>query len=199
MLSGCLGDQFWGKMLTRNSSFFSDIERKRFVLIATCFYRESEKIILLMQRIIFGGHIFKKRCNLLFLGVCAKNCETPGESSPVELSKMHLTIPEEQCGFMFFLKKLSAHCFLGFWVDKSAISPKIFSRFVKTAFFRVQRNVFDEKMFFFIDFIKLNSCSSYELKFFVVYAKSFRRGCKNCILQFRGEISRANIFWRFYT
>ena len=84
---------------------------KIFVLIAICFYREGEKLILLMQRIIFGWQNFKKRCNLRFLGVCAKNCRMPGKSLPAELSKLPFLIPEEQCGFMFFLKKISAHCF----------------------------------------------------------------------------------------
>ena len=143
-----------------------DIQQKTFVLIGISFYRESEKLILLMQRIIFGGQIFKKMCNLRFLGVCAKNCQTPGKSFLAELSKLPFLIPEEQCGFMIFLKKLSAHCFfLDFEWKTLQFHQTFFSRFVKTAFFRVQSNIFDEKSFF-IEFIKLNSWSGYDLKFF---------------------------------
>ena len=169
MVSNCLGDQLWGKTLTRNNSnFFLDIERKLFVLIATCFYWESEKLIQLMQRITFGGHIFKKRCNLQFLGVCAGNCQTPVECFPAELSKLPFLIPEEQCGFMIFLKKLSAHCF--FWVlsGKLGIITKQFSVGLWKLHFFVFRGTFSIKKFFFIKFRKLDSCSGYELKFFGV-------------------------------
>ena len=93
---------------------FSDIEQKLLVLIATSFNRESWKLILLLQRIIFGGHIFKKTCNLHFLGVSAKNSQMPGKTFPAELSKLPFLIPMEQCGFMLFRRKLSAQCF--FWV-----------------------------------------------------------------------------------
>ena len=130
MLSNCLGVQFWRKLLTRTNSnfyFFLDIQQKTFVLIAICFYRESEKLILLMQRIIFGGHVFKKRCNLRFLGVCAKNCQMAGKSFPAGLSKLPFLIPEEQCGFMFFLKKLSAHCFCWILSEKVCNFTKLFS------------------------------------------------------------------------
>ena len=42
-------------------TFFPDIERKHFVLIATCFYREIKKGILLKQRIVFWGHFVRKK------------------------------------------------------------------------------------------------------------------------------------------
>ena len=99
-------------------------------------YREKEEFILLMQRFFFGEHIFKKRCNLHCLGVCAKNCQTPGACFPAELSKLPFLIPEEQCGFMLFLKKLSAHCFfLGFEWKTLQSHQTIFSRFARTVFF----------------------------------------------------------------
>ena len=151
MDSNCLGDQFWGKTLTRNNSssyFFLDIERKIFVLIATCFYRDSEKLILLMQRIIFAGHIFKKRCNLHFLGVCAKNCQTPGECFPAELSKLPFLIPDEQCGFMLFLKKLSAHCFFWVLIEKLGNFTKQFSVGLWKRYFFVFRGIFLMKKVF---------------------------------------------------
>ena len=109
----------------------------------------------------FGEHILKKGVIYIVREFVEKIVKRPanGECFPAELSKLLFLIPEEQCGFMLFPKKLSAHSFFfGFEWKTLHFHQTIFSRFVKTAFFRVQRNIFDEKIFF-IEFIKLDSCS----------------------------------------
>ena len=97
------------------------------------------------------------------------------------MSKLHFTIPEEQCGCILFLRELSAPYFSGLWMKNSAISPKVFQQVCENCTFCVQRNIFDQKIFYRI--IKSYSYSGYELIFFGVSAKGFWRGCNNCILQ----------------
>ena len=148
--------------------FFFDIERKLFVLIATCFYRDSEKLILLMQRITFGGYIFKKRCNLHFWEFAQKIVKRPAIVFRQNCQNCLFWFQTNNVGLCFFWRNYQLIVFLGFEWKTRQFHEKIFSRFVKKVFFRVQRNIFDEKNFFFIEFRKLDSCSGYESKFFNV-------------------------------
>ena len=150
MLSNCLGAQFWGKMLTRISSkFFFGHWAKTCCPDSNMFLpRKWKSHCTDAEDHFLGDTLFEKRCNRRFLGVCPKNCQTTGESFPAELSKLPFSTPEEQCGFMVFLKKISAQCFPGFWVKNSATSPKkFFNGLVKTAFF-VSRVTFSMRNFF---------------------------------------------------
>ena len=134
---------------------------------------------------IFGEHIFEKRCNLHFFGILSKKSSNSWQYFPAESSKLHFKIPGEQCGCTLFPKKLTAHCFSGYWVKNfRSFRNNVSAGFVETAFFCVQRNFFEIKIF--MEFANLYSYLGYELKIFGVWAKSFRRGCKNCILQVRG-------------
>ena len=52
----------------------------------------------------WGSHFQKKGVNHIFSGVWAKNCQTPDNTFPAELYKLQFTIPDEQCGWIPFLK-----------------------------------------------------------------------------------------------
>ena len=145
-----LGINFWGKMLTWKSSifsFFSDIERKRFALIATSLYREKEGFILLRQRIFFGEHIFKKRCNLHFLGVWAKIVKRPANLFRRKSQNCILRFQRNNVGVYFFWEKYQLLVFLGFEWKILHFHQKFFNRFEKTAFF-VFRGTFSTRKFF---------------------------------------------------
>ena len=123
----------------------------------------------------------------------SNNCQTRSNSFLAELSKRHFTIPKEQCGCLLLLRKIPAPYNSGIWVKNSAISPNVFQQVCENCIFCVQMNIFDEKNFF-VDFIKLNPCLGYELKFFGIWAKKFRRGCKNFILQVWRKHLRKKVF-----
>ena len=127
MHSNFPGYQFRGKMLTwRSSNFFSDIEQKLFALIATFLYREKEDFFLLMQRMFFGIHIFKKRCNLHFLGVWAKIVKRPVNLFRRNCQNCILRFQRNNVGLCFFSRNYQLIVFFGFWVKNSAISPNLF-------------------------------------------------------------------------
>ena len=78
----------------------------------------------------FWGTHFQKLCNLYFCRNASKKSSNAWRNFSAELSKLLFTIPEEQCGCIFFLKKLSTHWFAGLRVKISAILPNFFGRFV---------------------------------------------------------------------
>ena len=198
MVSNCLGDQFWEKMLTGNSwIFFSGHWAKTFRPDSNRFLPRKWNTYSTDAEGHFWGTHFHKKCSLHFLRVSAENCQTPGESYPAELTKLHFTLPEEQCGFCAFSDEIISSWFcLGFeWITLQ-FHQTIFSRFVKTAFFRVQRNIFDEKSFF-IEFIKLDSCSGYELTFSAFKQKSFGGVVKTAFYRSGGKTWGRIFFWKF--
>ena len=140
-----------------------DIERKHIVLVATCFYRGSEKLILLMQRIIFGGQIFKKSCNLHFLGVCAKNLS---DARRIFSGRIVKTAFSDSRGtrwvYAFSEEIISSMFFFGFWLKKHCNFTKQFSVGLWKLPFFVFRGTFSMRKVFFIEFIKSDSCSGYE-------------------------------------
>ena len=150
------------------------------------------KTSIYLRRGSFLGNTFSKK-GVIYIGVWAKDCQTPGETIPAELSELHFTTPEEQCGCILLLKKLSALCFFGFQVKHF----RNFNKSVSASLWKLHF-LFREEHFrwesSFIDFIKFYSYSVYDFKFFGVSAKIFRRGCNNCILQIHGKILRKENF-----
>ena len=114
--------------------FFSDIEQKHFALIATSLYREKEDFILLQQRIFFGEHIFKKRCNLHFLRVWAKIIKRPANLFRWKCQNCILRFQRNNVGVYFFREKYHLLIFLGFEWKTLQFYQKFSNRFVKTAF-----------------------------------------------------------------
>ena len=143
------GYHFWGKMLTWKSSNFSS-----FWHWATTFRSDSNIFTPRKRRFhstyaedLFWVTHFQKMCNQhSFVGSFSKNCQTSFESFPAEMLKLHSTIPEEQCVYTSSEKK-SAPYFSGFWVNNSAVSPKVFQQLCENCIFCVQRNIFDENLF----------------------------------------------------
>ena len=67
----------------------------------------------------WGSHFQRKGVIHIFSGVWAKNCETPENTFPAELQKLHFTIPDEQCGWIPFLNFFFSSLF--FWVLKEKV------------------------------------------------------------------------------
>ena len=155
-----------------NFSFFSDIERKLFALIATSFYLAKEDCILLMQRIFSGEHIFKKRCNLNFLGVWAKIFKRLARFLRRNCQNCILRFQRNNVGVYLFWKKYQL---LFFWVlseQLCSFTESFSTALWKLHFFCFQRNIFDEKIFF-IKFVNFYPYSCYELNFSASEQKVF--------------------------
>ena len=123
--------------------------------------------------------------------------QTPGESFPAELSKLLSTIPEEQCGCILFLKKYQL-LFFGFWVNNSAVSPKVFRQRCENCKFFVFRGTFSMRKVFY-KIYKILPFFGLGVKFFGVSAKRFQRDCKNCILQVRGRSFVKKVFLKVHS
>ena len=110
------------------------------VLVFLCFghwaifFRSDSNIFIPRKRRVhstyaegfFWGTQFQKKVSSTLFGSLRKNCHTPGESFPAELSKLNFTLPEEQCGVCVFSEEIISSWFFRFWVKNSAISPNNF-------------------------------------------------------------------------
>ena len=74
----------------------------------------KEDFDLLMQRIFFGEHIFKKRCNLHFLGFWAKIVKRPANRFRRNCKNCILRFQRNNVGVYFFWEKYHLLFFLGF-------------------------------------------------------------------------------------
>ena len=177
---------------------FSDIERKLFVLKATCCWRESENFSPFLERIIFGDHICRKKVSSTFF----PEFEQKIVKRPTILFRRNcksriLRFRMNNLGENLFGNFFSAHCFSGFWKKKfSNFNQNVSAGLWKLHFF-VTRGLFSRETLF-MEFANLYSYSGYELKIFGVWAESFRRGCKNCIRLVRGNFLRKKKFLKVH-
>ena len=136
--------------------------------------------------VIFGEtHFRRKVYTTVFPEFEQKIVKRPAKLFRWTCQNCFLRIQMNNVSVYFFLKKVSAHCFSGCWVKNFRSFKNNFSAGLWKLLFLCPEYCFREKIFLW-NLQKFYSYSGYELNIFGVWAKSFQRGCKNCILQVRG-------------
>ena len=134
---------------------FSDIDRKIFVLIATCFQRESENSISFVERIFFWDHIFKKRCNLLFFRRLSRKSSSARRNFSGGIVKAAFYDSRRTMWVYTCSEKLISSLFFWVFVWKNpAILTRVFRQVSRNCMFLCPEEHFRWEIFF-IEFTKL--------------------------------------------